>query len=550
MCARAGAVPRLPPHARIATHISVAVCAWGARLGSLAWELILEACLSAVSLAVSLPPSPPGDDFCDDPDETPEMFDEETILILIMILLFHNQMQQQTILVLMVTMISMVTMSDIAMRFFTNPGYRQFWGVPALKRHGERFSDTVERMMKPGSEGGNPAQFYKLFRMWPATFEYFVTFLWAWVQDMRDADRAARGISAGRHPDYAVFRVRLLMTIFFLAHGCTLAMLGVIWDKPNVNSSYLLLNEIASTRDYFIRWPTGEYFYQAMNSFSKLLSRCREQEFGFARCIGAIDGTFCRILRPGAYSHDGGLEHNSYKKYYAIQLLAVCLPNLLFTYAHVGTPGSRADTTMLKNSNLYLRLDDYIPPGSGAYLLGDSGFSLLLWILIPFTDRAYRTINFFRKQIVTVYDAAQKSARVVIEQAYGVLKGRWRILHTGIHLHLPMAPIVVDCCVILHNVCIIQKDLWSLGSSPRCFIRQDDDGQTVFTDPDRGFTLPTDCAFISSLARPPDVEELHTANSTLAQQFRNEVAYGLAPSLRTRQLEQAHAGRSTLEDQD
>ena len=33
------------------------------------------------------------------------------------------------------------------------------------------------------------------------------------------------------------------------------------------------------------------------------------------------------------------LRYNSQKKYYAVQMLAVALPNLAFSYVHIGTPG-------------------------------------------------------------------------------------------------------------------------------------------------------------------------------------------------------------------
>ena len=473
----------------------------------------------------------------------PEIFSTDLLFLFVLLQHFQGQQQLQAILALLSTMCATMHITFITLAFFSNPGYRQFWGIPSVKRFGEPFIETVERMMKPPEEGGKPSQFYGLFRMYPATFEWFCTFMWAWVRDRRDAERIAQGVnvSSGRPRDYRVFRTLLMMTIFFLAHGVSLVILGVIWDMPNVKSDYLLIKEIASTRDYFIRWPTGQLLYDAMASFSQLLSRHRDQEFGFSRCIGAIDGSFCRILRPGAYSLDGGIEHNSYKKYYAIQILVVCLPNLMFTYAHVGTPGSRADTTMLKNCDLYLRINDYIPPGSGAFLLGDGGFSLLLWLLTPFENSAYRALNFFRRLIVTVYDAAQKSARVTIEQSLGVLKGRWRILHLGIHLHLPLAPYTVDACIVLHNVCIARGDIWTPSVN----------GESDFTDPDRGFTLPDVATFVHGQAAARTIDDLHATNSAAAKQFRNSVAEGLAPSLVRRRAEAAaDLQRAHADEQD
>ena len=45
--------------------------------------------------------------------------------------------------------------------------------------------------------------------------------------------------------------------------------------------------------------------------FEGLFSRNTDQQSGFARCCGAIDGTFIRIKQPVKYAIDGGNEHNS-----------------------------------------------------------------------------------------------------------------------------------------------------------------------------------------------------------------------------------------------
>ena len=125
-----------------------------------------------------------------------------------------------------------------------------------------------------------------------------------------------------------------MMTIIWCATNCSYLFLGGLFgSQPHVDFRDLLINEIASMRDIFIKWPsTPAELQECMDEFSQLPhSKNKDQEHRFTQCVGAIDGTFVKICRPLAYTLDSGQEHNSYKKYYAIQILAVCRANLAFT---------------------------------------------------------------------------------------------------------------------------------------------------------------------------------------------------------------------------
>ena len=45
-----------------------------------------------------------------------------------------------------------------------------------------------------------------------------------------------------------------------------------------------------------------------------------------------------------------------------------------------------------------------------------------------------------------------------IERAFGMLKGRWRILLKRVDVHLKNIPDLVSMCLLLHNICIIFGD--------------------------------------------------------------------------------------------
>ena len=60
--------------------------------------------------------------------------------------------------------------------------------------------------------------------------------------------------------------------------------------------------------------------------------------------IGFIDGTCTRTNAPNTF-----LKFTSVKKFYAMQLLAVCQEDWLFTHVYTGWPGSCHDQRVLEN---------------------------------------------------------------------------------------------------------------------------------------------------------------------------------------------------------
>ena len=243
----------------------------------------------------------------------------------------------------------------------------------------------------------------------------------------------------------------------------------------------LLIEELAeeSFRKRFIAWPEGPKLEAVFQEFANL-----RNHHIFTSCAGAIDGTFIKINCPFSQTSDPS-EFNSYKKYYAIQVLAVALPNFVISYVFAGMPGSRTDKFVLKRSSLYRRVRDFLP--EGAYLLGDGGFQLFIWLMIPFTAAqvAGKKVSDYIKAKRRAYDFSQKSHRVVVEQAFGILKGRFRCLRNGLSCHLRNVEAHVIACIVLHNICILQNDLWDQRPT-----QQDDESDEPDHDPDQGLDTP------------------------------------------------------------
>lgn len=135
-----------------------------------------------------------------------------------------------------------------------------------------------------------------------------------------------------------------------------------------------------------------------------------------------------------------------------------------------GCPGSRADAWILRQTSLSRFYDQYFPSRDAFngyapfyYLLGDSGFKLLPWLMTPFSRKQE---NDTRKPQATrarykEYSKDQKSTRACVENAFGVLKARWNCLRDGLQCDLKHTSVTVLACVVLHNICIARGDTWS-----------------------------------------------------------------------------------------
>ena len=84
--------------------------------------------------------------------------------------------------------------------------------------------------------------------------------------------------------------------------------------------------------------------------------------------------------------------------------------------------------------------------GFSPYLLGDSRYPVLPWLVVPHRGRGNLSVaeGLFNKRL--------SRGRVVIENAFGILKQTFRELLVKSELEVSFMPDVILCCAILHNV--------------------------------------------------------------------------------------------------
>ncbi|XP_058189686.1 protein ALP1-like [Rhododendron vialii] len=251
--------------------------------------------------------------------------------------------------------------------------------------------------------------------------------------------------------DYAV-----AMVLSRLTHGLSAKTLASRYSlEPYLISKITnMVTRLLATKLYreFIKIPAGRRrLGETTQAFEELTS--------LPNICGAIDGTLVKIhslpaeIDPSTYHCRHGFP--------AVNVQLVADHKKIFWDVCVKAPGGFDDATHLRDSLLYNRLMtgdiiwDKVMNVRGQnvrpYIVGDLGYPLLSFLLNPFTWSRTGT------PAQNEFDDALLKGRKVVEEAIGLLKGRWKILQ-DLNVGLNHAPQTIVACCVLHNLCQIARE--------------------------------------------------------------------------------------------
>ncbi|XP_069752116.1 uncharacterized protein [Narcine bancroftii] len=131
----------------------------------------------------------------------------------------------------------------------------------------------------------------------------------------------------------------------------------------------------------------------------------------------------------------------------------------------VGWPGRTHDARVLTIPPLYRKVEEqggylFVRDVSRnvdgvevpAHLVGDAAYPLRTWLMKGFTQHRVLDANQWK------FNKALNSARIVLEHAFGRLKGRWRCLSKRFDVATAFVPDVVFACCMLHNICELNQE--------------------------------------------------------------------------------------------
>jgi hypothetical protein len=157
--------------------------------------------------------------------------------------------------------------------------------------------------------------------------------------------------------------------------------------------------------------------------------------WNFHHCCGALDGKHIEVKKP----KKSGSDYYCHKGFFSIVLLGLVDADYKFLWSNVGAPGSESDCGIFNDSNLEPSLregtlglpapaplphDDRDTP---YFMVGDDAFPLRTYMVKPYPHR-------LQTHDERIFNYRCSRARRVVENAFGILAGRFRVLHTPLQV--------------------------------------------------------------------------------------------------------------------
>lgn len=231
----------------------------------------------------------------------------------------------------------------------------------------------------------------------------------------------------------------LMVTLWYLGNKCSYREISEQFGYSEgciFQSVQIVLDILCGQSDNYIKWPTPDEALEIEKEFKSVA--------GFPGVIGAIDGCHIEVKAPDDVQADYIDRNNRH----SINLLAVCDHNKKFTYIDAGFPGSAHDSRVYRCSTLGRTIESNastLMPSTSHHIIGDSGFQLSTYLLTPYRDYGHLT-HTQRK-----YNTKLSQTRVVIENSFGWLKGRFRRLKY-VDAEIDKITQIVKACCVLHNI--------------------------------------------------------------------------------------------------
>jgi len=156
------------------------------------------------------------------------------------------------------------------------------------------------------------------------------------------------------------------------------------------------------------------------------------------------------------------MNHTDYynrKGFYSVAVQAVVDYRYRFMNVYTGWPNSVHDTRVFAHSSLYkLGTSNRLLPDTRKtiegtevplYIVGDSAYPLLTWLMKPFP----RNNNFSQEQ--RRYNYHTSRARIVVENCFGQLKAIWHFLLKRMDVDVDHIPNIIAAFCVSHN-CMVK----------------------------------------------------------------------------------------------
>ncbi|VDI31307.1 Hypothetical predicted protein [Mytilus galloprovincialis] len=232
--------------------------------------------------------------------------------------------------------------------------------------------------------------------------------------------------------------LQVLSALRFYASGSFQNVIGDVFglSQPSISRCINDVTDALVRRiNQYIKFPDEAERRTNKSDFYKIAH--------FPNVVGVIDGTHIPIKAP----NDNEYQYVNRKNFHSINVQCICDANFKIINAVSRWPGSTHDSYIWNNSQICRQFEE--GDIANGWLLGDSGYALKPWMLVPFMNPSTPAEEEFNRR--------HCRTRVTIEQLFGIVKSRFRCVHKtgGCLCYVP-----AKCCriiaavFILHNICV------------------------------------------------------------------------------------------------
>jgi hypothetical protein len=285
------------------------------------------------------------------------------------------------------------------------------------------------RAIANGILNGSDTQFKDLFRFSKPVFHLLVDWLCA---------NSCLAPSRCQTPQQKV-----MVVLFILGHGATQRAAAHLFQITQSSVSAIfktVLPMLVSLHTAFVRLPPDDWLDPTVECDPKLSA--------FNGCIGAIDGTHIGAHVPFRTQ----LPWRNRKGVVTQNVFAAVRQDYSFLYVMAGAEGSINDASLCTQA---FARSFRIP--EGRYYVADAGFGYRNDMVLPFPNVRYHLQDWRNADVPPenkkeLYNLRHSRLRVVVEQAFGILKRRFKIVrNVGAEYDIDAQVEIVYAVTGLHN---------------------------------------------------------------------------------------------------
>lgn len=283
-------------------------------------------------------------------------------------------------------------------------------------------------------------QFRLHFRMNVDTFEMLCSDL---------AQHVKENPSRGRKP--LPLDRKVLMCLWFLgSQGESIRTIAKKFDVCESSASVILdsiIKALNNLKTVVIQWPAPDNITinEIVQGFFNISA--------FPNVLGIMATTHIPILTP----KDHPEVFVNRKKSHTIVLQTICDHTMKFMDCYTGWPGSVHDSVVLCESDIFREIENnfvYYFPEEDVHLLGVVAYPLKKWLVTPYLeDENYPLFPSHQE-----YNHRLLETRLVAQNAFTLLRGRWKRLKFVGMTRTALIPNVIMACCVLHNFCLSHEE--------------------------------------------------------------------------------------------